>query len=224
MTVHLQPLTEVKGIKGTVSLQDCKGHPVSHQLKWGCLKSVTLYYADIRLQQPGNVGFQRASLDLVGWLRGSQCSEFDFPKSLHVPFGETKHTHTWLIHAVPFSPPSFVTLCVEVKWMVGCNPGFKQTLLSVDPKRDIYFCELENTQKKPFSVLTSIKTEILINPIPYSKHLKSFNCVSEQIITEVKTKISLEILKRRFWVILFCHLPAGWRRVESIWWILHELL
>lgn len=156
------------------------------------------------------------------WLAGSggpSALSLISPSLCMFPLGRqsTPTPDSYMLYLSVITPPSFVTLCVEVKWMVGCNPGFKQTLLSVDPKRDIYFCELENTQKKPFSVVTLIKTEILINPIPYSKHLKSFNCVSEQIITEVKTKISLEILKRRFWVILFCHLPAGWRRVESIW-------
>lgn len=69
-----------------------------------------------------------------------------------------------------------MTLCVEVKWMVGRNPGSKQGIFSICPKRDTYFPELEHT-KKPFSVLTLVKNEILINPIPYfntGNHLTVF--------------------------------------------------
>lgn len=146
---------------------------------------MTLYYADIRLQQPGNVGFQRASLDLVGWLRGPCALGLISPSLCMFPLGKqsTPTPDSCMLYLSIITPPSFMTLCVEVKWMVGRNPGSKQGIFSICPKRDTYFPELEHT-KKPFSVLTLVKNEILINPIPY------FN--TGNYLTVFQSKLSLK--------------------------------
>lgn len=167
---------EVKGIKGTVFLQEWKGRPISHQFKWGCFKSVTLYYVDINWQTAA--GWKCGivvSIPPSGWLaQGSLCFEFDFPKCLLMypcmfPLGKqsTPTPDSSVLFLSVLTPPSFKAFYVKVRWKAAYNCGLEQTIISSDPKGDVHVRWVEKTTTPPPpSMLILIKSEIFINSIP----------------------------------------------------------